>query len=233
MIAPTSLCRPPPPLTEPTYGRPGSGRAQRGHKKDARWRAPGGSASGPGPAARPASGTRTTTSGRPTSRGSGHTREALTIAVARRIAADATVKALNRLVVERGRPSRFIRCDNGPELTAGALRAWCRFSDARISYIEPDAPGRTPTSGASAARCATSCLPQRPSTARSWPKCCSRTGGPSTTPSSGPTAPWLPDHDRLRQGLDHEPSRTLIADGSVNATDASRSRCSAVYPACS
>jgi transposase InsO family protein len=40
-----------------------------------------------------------------------HTREALAIEVDRRIDADATVAALDRLVAERGRPPRFIRCD--------------------------------------------------------------------------------------------------------------------------
>ena len=30
--------------------------------------------------------------------------------------------------------------DNGPELTANALRDWCRFSDAGTSYIEPGSP---------------------------------------------------------------------------------------------
>jgi putative transposase len=51
-----------------------------------------------------------------------HTREALTIEVNCRIDADATVAVLDRLVAERGRPPRFIRCDNGPEQTAKALR---------------------------------------------------------------------------------------------------------------
>jgi putative transposase len=69
-----------------------------------------------------------------------HTREALTIAVDRRIDVDATVAVLDRLVTERGRPPRFIRCDNGPELTANALRDWYRFTDAGTSYIEPGSP---------------------------------------------------------------------------------------------
>ena len=55
-----------------------------------------------------------------------HTREALTIQVEWRIDADTTVKLLNRLVTERGAVPRFIRMDNGPELTANALRDWCR-----------------------------------------------------------------------------------------------------------
>jgi putative transposase len=73
-----------------------------------------------------------------------HTREALTIQVNRRIDADATVKVLDRLVGERGRPPRFIRCDNGPELTANALRDWSRFTGAGTSYIEPGSPWQNP-----------------------------------------------------------------------------------------
>jgi putative transposase len=73
-----------------------------------------------------------------------HTREALAIAVDRRIDADATVAVLDRLVAERGRPPRCIRCDNGPELTANALRDWCRFHQAGSSYIEPGSPWQNP-----------------------------------------------------------------------------------------
>jgi putative transposase len=73
-----------------------------------------------------------------------HTREALTITVDRRIDADATVAALDRLVAKRGTTPRFIRCDNGPELTANALRDWCRFTGAGTSYIEPGSPWQNP-----------------------------------------------------------------------------------------
>jgi putative transposase len=73
-----------------------------------------------------------------------HTREALTIEVNRRLDADATVKVLDRLVAERGTTPRFIRCDNGPELTANALRDWCRFTGAGTSYIEPGSPWQNP-----------------------------------------------------------------------------------------
>jgi putative transposase len=68
------------------------------------------------------------------------TREALAIECRRRIDADQTVTVLDRLVVERGRTPAFIRCDNGPELTANALRDWCRFSKAGSAYIEPGSP---------------------------------------------------------------------------------------------
>jgi putative transposase len=72
------------------------------------------------------------------------TREALSIDCRRRIDADHTVKVLDRLVVERGTTPAFIRCDNGPELTANALRDWCRFSGAGSAYIEPGSPWQNP-----------------------------------------------------------------------------------------
>jgi putative transposase len=50
-----------------------------------------------------------------------HTREALACHVARRIDADATVNLLQAIAAGRGHP-QFIRCDNGPELTAHAIR---------------------------------------------------------------------------------------------------------------
>jgi putative transposase len=72
-----------------------------------------------------------------------YTREALAIQVERRIDADATVSVLEGLVAERGAP-QFVRCDNGPELTANALRDWCRFTGAGASYIEPGSPWQNP-----------------------------------------------------------------------------------------
>ncbi len=73
-----------------------------------------------------------------------HTREALAMVAARRINADATAAALDRIVAGRGTAPGYIRCDNGPELTANALRAWCRFSGTGSSYIEPGAPWENP-----------------------------------------------------------------------------------------
>ena len=37
-----------------------------------------------------------------------------------------------------------MRCDNGPELIARALRDWCRLSRIGISYIEPGSPWENP-----------------------------------------------------------------------------------------
>jgi hypothetical protein len=52
------------------------------------------------------------------------------MAVERRIDVGATVRVLDHLVAERGATPRFVRCDNGPEFTANALRDWCRFIGA-------------------------------------------------------------------------------------------------------
>jgi len=73
-----------------------------------------------------------------------HTREALVIRCARRIDSDATVAVLEGLVAARGGAPEHIRCDNGPELTANALRDWCRFSRTGPSYIEPGSPWQNP-----------------------------------------------------------------------------------------
>jgi transposase InsO family protein len=55
-----------------------------------------------------------------------------------------TVATLERLVAERDSTPAFIRCDNGPELTANALRDWCRFARAGSAYIEPGSPWQNP-----------------------------------------------------------------------------------------
>ena len=73
-----------------------------------------------------------------------HTREALAVVAARRINADATASTLEGIVARRGTAPGYIRCDNGPELTANALRDWCRFSGTDSSYIEPGAPWENP-----------------------------------------------------------------------------------------
>jgi putative transposase len=72
------------------------------------------------------------------------TREALAIECRRRIDADHTVKVRDRVVAERNTAPAFIRCDDGPELTANALRDWCRFSRAGSAYIEPGSPWQNP-----------------------------------------------------------------------------------------
>jgi putative transposase len=72
------------------------------------------------------------------------TREALVMRVERSLGADETVAQLEALVARRGRAPRFLRCDNGPELTSHALRDWCRFTQAETAFIEPGAPWQNP-----------------------------------------------------------------------------------------
>ncbi len=71
------------------------------------------------------------------------TREALVMHVAHNITADRTVIELEQLARARGAPAH-VRCDNGPELTAHALRDWCRFTAAETAFIEPGAPWQNP-----------------------------------------------------------------------------------------
>jgi putative transposase len=73
-----------------------------------------------------------------------HTREALVMHAARSIDADEVVAQLDALVARRGRAPRFVRIDNGPELTSHALRDWCRFSHAGSVFIEPGCPWQNP-----------------------------------------------------------------------------------------
>jgi putative transposase len=71
------------------------------------------------------------------------TREALEMLVERNIDADVTTATLDRLVAERGAPEH-LRMDNGPEMTANALRDWCRFSKTGTAYIDPGSPWQNP-----------------------------------------------------------------------------------------
>ncbi len=73
-----------------------------------------------------------------------YTRESLADVVDHSIDADATVNALDKIVGRRHRHPEFIRCDNGPELTANALRDWCRFTGTGTSYIDPGSPWQNP-----------------------------------------------------------------------------------------
>jgi transposase InsO family protein len=110
-----------------------------------------------------------------------YTREALAIVVDRTIDADQTVTALEKIVIDRGVAPTFIRCDNGPELTAHALADWCRTSGAGTHSSTPARPGRTPGSSRSTPGCETSALPWNSSTRCSKPRLSSRTSGSTTT----------------------------------------------------
>ncbi len=64
--------------------------------------------------------------------------------------------ALERLVAVRGAPEN-VRCANGPELTAHALRDWCAGALIQASYIEPGAPWQNPFAESFNARVRASC----------------------------------------------------------------------------
>jgi putative transposase len=72
------------------------------------------------------------------------TKEALAIKVHRSITSDATVDVLEEIVATRGSAPEYLRMDNGTELTANALRDWCRFSESGSVYIEPGSPWENP-----------------------------------------------------------------------------------------
>ncbi len=58
-----------------------------------------------------------------------------------------------------GPPSRVRPQLNGPELTANALRDWCRFGGAGTADIEPGSPWQNPWSSPTAHGCARTCSP--------------------------------------------------------------------------
>jgi putative transposase len=73
-----------------------------------------------------------------------HTREALAIRVARSIDADHAVRVLDQIARKRGTRPELVRMDNGPEMTANALRDWCREGGSGRSFIEPGSPWQNP-----------------------------------------------------------------------------------------
>jgi transposase InsO family protein len=72
------------------------------------------------------------------------TRESLVMLVERSIDADTVVAVLERLVAEPGAPELF-RGDNGPGMTAHALRDWCVLSRTATAFIEPGSPWQDPS----------------------------------------------------------------------------------------
>jgi len=69
------------------------------------------------------------------------TKTALAIKVERSITGDHLVRILDRLVAVHGHP-RFIRMDNGPQMTCNAISDWCRFSSTGSVFIEPGSPSQ-------------------------------------------------------------------------------------------
>lgn len=71
------------------------------------------------------------------------TRESIGGDVGRSITADDVVAVLDDAYAVRGAPW-FVRCDNGPEFVAVAIRDWCRFMGTGTAYIEPGSPWQNP-----------------------------------------------------------------------------------------
>jgi putative transposase len=68
-----------------------------------------------------------------------YTRECLAIRVARRLSSEDVLLQLTELFVARGTPA-YLRSDNGPELTAIAVREWLARVGVTTLFIEPGSP---------------------------------------------------------------------------------------------
>jgi transposase InsO family protein len=68
-----------------------------------------------------------------------YSRECLAIRTARRLNSDDVLDTLSQLMTIRGIP-RFIRSDNGSEMTAQCVREWLQRVGAQTLYIEPGSP---------------------------------------------------------------------------------------------
>ena len=66
-------------------------------------------------------------------------RECLAIRVARKLGSADVIDVLADLFITRGTPG-FIRCDNGPEFAAQAVKGWINGVGAQTAFIEPGSP---------------------------------------------------------------------------------------------
>ncbi len=68
-----------------------------------------------------------------------YSRECLAIDVSRKLTSEDVLERLSDLFVRRNVPD-YIRSDNGPEFTAGAVRDWLGRVGVRTLFIEPGSP---------------------------------------------------------------------------------------------
>jgi putative transposase len=68
-----------------------------------------------------------------------YTRECLALKVARRINSFGVIETLADAMLTKGVPEH-VRCDNGPEMVAKALREWLAQLGTKTLYIEPGTP---------------------------------------------------------------------------------------------
>jgi putative transposase len=66
-------------------------------------------------------------------------REGLAIEPGFSMGSAVVAKALNRLLIEKGKPAK-IRVDNGPEFIAHTLRQWCDGNQVALQFIQPGKP---------------------------------------------------------------------------------------------
>jgi transposase InsO family protein len=72
------------------------------------------------------------------------TREGLAFVPDRRMTAEDVIDVLEGLVFRQGAPA-YLRCDNGPEFIADAIRAWLAAAGIATLYIEPGCPWQNGT----------------------------------------------------------------------------------------
>ena len=68
-----------------------------------------------------------------------YTRECLAIEVDTSLPSARVVRALERIVAERGRPEE-LRVDNGPEFISHTITSWCEQNKIRLWHIQPGKP---------------------------------------------------------------------------------------------
>jgi putative transposase len=68
-----------------------------------------------------------------------YTRECLAMPVERKLNSEDVWETLAEVMLQRGVPT-YIRSDNGPEMTAHAVRDWLAAVGAKTLYIEPGSP---------------------------------------------------------------------------------------------
>ena len=68
-----------------------------------------------------------------------YTRECLAMPVERKLNSEDVLETLAEVMLQRGVPT-YIRSDNGPEMTARAVRDWIQSVGAKTLFIEPGSP---------------------------------------------------------------------------------------------
>ena len=69
-----------------------------------------------------------------------YTRAALAIIPRRSFKATDVIAVLEGIIAETGIEPVYVRCDNGPEFTAGALIDWCAAAGVKTAFIDPGSP---------------------------------------------------------------------------------------------